>query len=91
MIIHPELDNIDRALVGEKMIKMEIRVKPNSKSTEVVRNDDGTLTVRVSARPIEGKANEQVIKLLSEFFHKPKRAISIVAGLKGRTKIVQIQ
>lgn len=72
-------------------MKLEVRVKPNSKVKEVVKNDDGTLTVRVNARPIEGKANEQVIELLSEYLHKPKRAISIIAGSKGKTKIIEIQ
>jgi uncharacterized protein (TIGR00251 family) len=73
-----------------KTMRLEIKVKPNSKTAQIVQNDDGTLTVRVTSRPIEGKANAQVIELLSEYFHKPKRAISIVAGLKGKLKIIQI-
>ncbi len=72
-------------------MKMEIRVKLNSKTAEVVQNENEPLTVRVTAHPIEGKANEQIIELLSKYFRKPKRAISIVAGMRGKTKIVDIQ
>jgi uncharacterized protein (TIGR00251 family) len=71
-------------------MRLEVKVKPNSKTTQVVQNGDGSLTVRVTSRPIEGKANAQVIELLSEYFHRPKRTISIVAGSKSKLKIVQI-
>ncbi len=72
-------------------MKLEIRVKLNSKKAEVVQNENEPLTVRVTARPIEGKANEQIIELLAEYFHKPKRAISIIAGVRGKTKIVEVK
>jgi uncharacterized protein (TIGR00251 family) len=73
------------------MLKLEIKVKPNSKMAGVVQNDDGTLTVRVTARPVEGKANLQIIELLSEYFQKPKRAISIASGFKSKTKIIRVE
>ncbi len=46
--------------------------------------------VYVSEPPFEGRANERVIELLSEYLKKPRRSISIVAGLKGKVKIIQI-
>jgi uncharacterized protein (TIGR00251 family) len=49
------------------------------------------LTVRVTARPVEGKANLQIIELLSEYFQKPKRAISIASGFKSKTKIIRVE
>jgi uncharacterized protein (TIGR00251 family) len=72
-------------------MKLKITVKPNARRDEVVRNGDGTLLVRVNAPPVEGKANERVIELLSEFLQKPKRSISIISGFKGKNKIVEIK
>jgi uncharacterized protein len=71
-------------------MKLTIKVKPNSKKNEVKRAEDGTLTIFVMAPPIEGKANEKLIELLSEYLKKPKRCISIVAGFKSKNKIVEI-
>jgi hypothetical protein len=41
--------------------------------------------------PVEGKANEAVIKLLARHFKVPKSAVKIVVGLTGRTKIVDVR
>jgi uncharacterized protein len=71
-------------------MKLKITVKPNSKVNEVVRAEDGSLTVRVSVPPVEGKANKRVIELLSEYFHKPKSSITISSGLRGKHKYIEI-
>jgi len=71
-------------------LRFKITVKPNARKNEVIRTDDGLFTVRVAVPPIEGKANEKVIEVLSEYFNKPKRSISIVSGFKGKTKIIEI-
>jgi uncharacterized protein (TIGR00251 family) len=72
-------------------MKLTVKVKPNSKKNEVKRAEDGTLTVLVMDPPHEGRANEKLIELLSEYLEKPKRCISIVAGFKSKNKIVEIE
>ena len=71
-------------------MRLTIKVKPHSRKNEVKRADDGTLTVFVTNPPVEGKANEKLIELLSEYVKKPKRCISIVAGFRSKIKIVEI-
>jgi uncharacterized protein (TIGR00251 family) len=72
-------------------MKLTVKVKPSARKNQVKRADDGTLTVHMTVPPIEGKANEMLIELLSEYLKKPKRCIFIVAGFKGRSKIVEIE
>jgi hypothetical protein len=72
-------------------MKFKITVKPNARKNEVTRTADGNLVVRVAVPPIEGKANEKVIEVLSEYLNKPKRSISIVSGFKGKNKIIEIE
>jgi uncharacterized protein (TIGR00251 family) len=72
-------------------MKFKITVKPNARKNEVTRTADGNLVVRVAVPPIEGKANEKVIEVLSEYLNKPKRSISIVSGFKGKSKIIEIE
>jgi hypothetical protein len=72
-------------------MKYKITVKPNARRNEIAQCDDGTLIIRVTVPPFEGKANEKVIEVLSEYFNKPKRSISIVYGFKGRNKIIEVE
>jgi uncharacterized protein len=71
-------------------MKFKILVKPNSRVEEVIKGEDGILTVRVSVPPVEGKANKRVIELLSAYFQKPKSSIAITAGLRGKHKFIEI-
>jgi uncharacterized protein (TIGR00251 family) len=72
-------------------MKYKITVKPNARKNEVLLAPDGTLVIRVSVPPIEGKANEKMIEVLSEYLKKPKKSISILSGFKGKTKIVEVE
>jgi len=47
--------------------------------------------VRVAAPPVEGAANQELIKLLAKTFKLPQKAIEIVAGAASKSKIVRIQ
>ncbi len=69
---------------------IEIKVKPNAKAEEVVKKD-GFYEVRVATAPIEGKANDRMIKLLSEYFNVPKKAINILRGETSRNKLISIK
>jgi hypothetical protein len=46
--------------------------------------------VYVTAPPIDGKANEALIKLIADFFSVKKRQIRIVSGFKSRYKVLDV-
>jgi uncharacterized protein (TIGR00251 family) len=71
-------------------MKISIMVKPNSRKEEVVAAAEGEYIVRVSAPPVEGKANERVVELLATHFGVSKSRVRIVRGSSGRRKIVEI-
>lgn len=67
-----------------------VKIKPNSKNEEIsVEND--TIIAKVNAPPVDGKANERLRELLSDFFKCPKSKISILAGKTSRTKKILIK
>ncbi|MBD2604692.1 DUF167 domain-containing protein [Scytonema hofmannii FACHB-248] len=68
----------------------KVKVKPNSKQQKVEEQPDGSLTVHLKSPPVDGKANEELIKLLSERFDVPKSYIRIKSGLSSRQKLVEI-
>ena len=71
-------------------MRINVRVKPGSKTKGVVLQDDGSYLVRVTSPPVEGRANYQMLEILAEHFGCPKRDISILKGTKARFKIVEI-
>jgi uncharacterized protein (TIGR00251 family) len=70
-------------------MKIQVRVKPNSRTEEVNRESD-IYIVRVKDPPREGKANLAVIKLLAEHFGVPKSKVRIVSGLTSRIKVIEV-
>ncbi|MHC5610919.1 MAG: DUF167 domain-containing protein [Nostoc sp.] len=51
---------------------------------------DGTLTVYLKSPPVDGKANEELIKLLADKFDVTKSHIRIKLGLSSRQKLIEI-
>lgn len=70
---------------------IKIRVKPNSKINKVKQNEDGSYAVSLTATPIEGKANSQLIKVLADHLGVAKSRITIKSGQKSRDKLVIIE
>jgi hypothetical protein len=68
-----------------------IKVLPRSSRNEVVGEmEDGTLKIKLTAPPVDGKANEALIELLADHFDIAKNKIKILKGLTSKNKIIQI-
>ncbi|MEO0097428.1 MAG: DUF167 domain-containing protein [candidate division WOR-3 bacterium] len=68
---------------------IKIRVIPNAKKNEVVK-EENRLKVYLTAPPIEGKANKVLIEILAEYFNVRKGQIKIIKGEKSKDKIIEI-
>jgi uncharacterized protein (TIGR00251 family) len=76
---------------GKKGAALAIRVTPRAGKNQVAEIlSDGTVKIRLTAPPIEGKANEALIKFLAEVLDIPASNIEIIAGGGGRDKLVSI-
>lgn len=71
-------------------MRIPVRVRPNSAREDVSRAEDGTWTVRVSAPPADGRANERVVALLAARFRVAKSRVTILRGRSSRLKLVEI-
>ncbi|REG10944.1 DUF167 domain-containing protein [Pelolinea submarina] len=70
---------------------LNVRVQPSAKKDEITGwMDDGTLKVKVRGKPLEGKANESLVKFFSEIFDIPRNNIEILSGDKSRNKHLKI-
>lgn len=70
---------------------ISVRLKPGSKRDSIEIKDDRTVAISITSRPVEGKANEHLIKLLSRILHISKSSCSIIRGSKSRNKVIAIQ
>jgi uncharacterized protein len=68
-------------------IKIKIHANSSQEKIEEIVKDKG-YEVWIKEKPIDGKANEELIKVLKKYF---KKDIKIVQGLKSRNKIVEIE
>jgi uncharacterized protein len=67
-----------------------VRVTPRSSRDHIEVSDDGTWRVRLTAPPVEGKANEALVRLLARRLGVPQRDIRVVRGQTGRDKLVEV-
>lgn len=70
---------------------IEVRVKPRSSRLVLEGVEGGALIARLTAPPEGGKANEQLIALLSKELGVGKSRIRIIRGLASRTKVVEVE
>jgi uncharacterized protein (TIGR00251 family) len=76
---------------GKKGAALAIRVTPRASHNEIVEIlADGTIKIRLTAPPVEGKANQALIEFLSGVLGVPSARIEIVAGSTGRDKLVSV-
>lgn len=73
-----------------KVMQKSIKVKPNSQQQKIIEEADGSLSISLKSPPVDGKANEELIKLLAKKFFIPKSRITIKLGLSSRQKLVII-
>ncbi|MBE9036882.1 DUF167 domain-containing protein [aff. Roholtiella sp. LEGE 12411] len=71
-------------------MQKKVKVKPHSKQQKIEEQPDGSLIVYLKSPPVDGKANEELIKLLAEKFDVSKSRIRIKTGLSYRQKLIEI-
>jgi uncharacterized protein (TIGR00251 family) len=71
-------------------VTVDIAVKPRSSREGVGPIQGDRLCVAVNAPPVDGKANEAVVRLLASIFKIPRSAVTIVRGETGRKKTLRI-
>ena len=72
------------------MARIAVRVQPRSSTNQIAGERDGALIVRVTAPPVEGKANDAVRKLLAKRLGIAPGRVTVVRGASGRDKLVEI-
>jgi uncharacterized protein (TIGR00251 family) len=70
-------------------LSFKVLASPRSR-TEIVGEHDGALRVRLKAAPVDGAANEELVRILAKAFNVPRTAVQIVSGHSSKRKVVSI-
>lgn len=72
-------------------MRITVRVKPGSKKGPLIEaSDDGSITVFLQQRAVDGAANEGLVELLSKHYGVSKSRVTIEAGFTSRIKRVEV-
>jgi uncharacterized protein (TIGR00251 family) len=72
------------------VLTLTLHVQPGAKRTDVAGLHGEALKIRLAAPPIEGRANEALLKFIAESFGVPLRQVELKQGGQSRHKVVAI-
>jgi uncharacterized protein (TIGR00251 family) len=73
-------------------VRIHVHVSPKSRANEIrASRADGTVRIRVTAAPEDGRANRAVLELLSERLDLPSSAVRLAGGASSRRKWIEIE
>jgi len=69
---------------------LRVKAKPNSHSSLLAQQTDGSWRAQLKASPVDGKANAELINLIAKHFKCRKADVSIKSGASGRIKLIRV-
>lgn len=69
---------------------LALHIQPGAKRSEIAGLHGDALKIRLAAPPIEGRANEALLRFVAECFQVPLRNVELLRGAQSRQKMVKI-
>jgi uncharacterized protein (TIGR00251 family) len=79
--------------IGERAgaVRIDVRVRPRASKSAVLGEREGALDVAVAAPPVDGAANDELVRTIAAALGVPRRDVSVVAGQTGKNKVVEVR
>jgi uncharacterized protein (TIGR00251 family) len=71
-------------------IQLTVQAVPRAAKNEILGVHGGALKIRLTAPPVDGKANDALIRFLADALEVPRANIEIRVGQTGRKKVVRV-
>jgi len=71
-------------------ITLTLHIQPGAKRSEMAGLHGDALKIRLAAPPIEGRANEALLRFIADSFGVPLRQIELLRGAQSRHKMVKV-
>jgi uncharacterized protein (TIGR00251 family) len=69
---------------------LKVKLIPRSSRNQIAGNDGDTYRIKITAPPVEGKANQALIDYIAELLKVPRGSVQIVSGKSSRQKTLLI-
>ena len=79
-----------RIEVRGSLVRVAVHVQPRAARSEIVGQHGAALKVRLQAPPVDGAANDALVRLLADALGVSQRSVRVVAGATSRAKTVEI-
>ena len=77
-------------VTADGRITLTLHIQPGAKKTEFAGLHGDALKIRLSAPPVDGKANDALIKFIAETLRLPKSAVNLKSGQTSRRKVLEV-
>lgn len=77
-------------LAGDGRITLTLHIQPGAKKTEFAGLHGDALKIRLAAPPVDGKANEALVRFLADVLDLPKSAVTLKSGQTSRRKVLEV-
>jgi uncharacterized protein (TIGR00251 family) len=77
-------------VAGDGRITLTLHIQPGAKKTEFAGQHGDALKIRLAAPPVDGKANEALLKFIAETLGLAKSAVSLKSGQTSRRKVIEV-
>lgn len=77
-------------LASDGRITLTLHIQPGAKKTEFAGLHGGALKIRLAAPPVDGKANEALIRFVADTLALPKSAVCLKSGQTARRKVLEV-
>jgi uncharacterized protein len=72
------------------MAELRVRLQPRARRDEIVGERDGAVVIRVTAPPLDGRANDALCRLVAKHAGVAPSRVSVVRGHRARDKVLQV-
>ena len=78
-------------VAADGRITLTLHIQPGAKKTEFAGEHGDALKIRLAAPPVDGKANEALLRFLAQRLAIPRQQISLKSGQTSRQKVIEIE
>lgn len=76
--------------ITKDFIKLNVLIKPQAKQNQIIGIMNAKLKIAITASPINGKANKELINFFAEYFKIKKNAVTILVGANTTSKVLSL-
>jgi uncharacterized protein (TIGR00251 family) len=72
-------------------VSFAVKLQPKASKTAIIGEVEGALKISVNAPPVEGRANDALVKFIAQLLKVARSSVTIAAGASSRNKVIRVE